>query len=127
MSDVSYIPTVVTQVDPVNPCVVRGMTAVVNAVFYDVNGNPVQPASASVTINYLGPPASNPGQNERVSQTFAMSWNIATQSMQYAWDSSRAAGPCKAFFNVFTPAATQPAYAGQGVFEIVANPANLME
>ena len=96
--------------------VVRGNTIRFDAAFTDYLGNPVEPASATLALNYASGAT-------RATQQYPMAWDSATDTMFYEWDSSVAV-PCEVQWSVFSAENSPPVYVGDGCFELDANSAN---
>lgn len=95
----------------------RGATVHAEVIFFDIDGGPASPASAEITFNYIN-------EGERVSQSFAMSFNVLKSLWQYDWN-SEGITPGTIEWSIRSDPSTQPVYVADGCFELSGNAANL--
>lgn len=93
--------------------IIRGNMVEFAVTFLDVNGNPVEPSSAELKVNFLN------AEGERA--TVATAMNADTGGWFAEWDSSDAL-EARVYWSVKS---TNPASAKDGVFLLKANPANV--
>lgn len=99
--------------------VVRGSTLFVSATFLDAYGAPAEPTGVEITFNYAAVATNLP-----TASTYAMNFNSLLGIFTFDWDSTPAA-PGQGFWSIATAETPQPSWANQGVFLVLANPANL--
>lgn len=95
----------------------RGATVHAEAVFFDINGAPASPSSVEITFNFVN-------DGERVSQSFAMSFNLLQSLWQYDWDTAGIT-PGSIDWSIRSDPSTLPVYVADGCFELSGNAANL--